>query len=155
VCRFHGAAGAGSAPCQKLVSNNLQNWFLSPTGRLNLLLCSSHLPLGGPNWSVNTAPSTSFLAPLLGIEEEEAPTSTTRHQSSFLAPLPGRKRISVRGVSHFQSFCFVIVLLSFFTLFCLLLVYQKYKKLVPSIVVIFVGLLLSCFIMLSINGWFL
>jgi hypothetical protein len=29
------------------------------------------------------------------------------------------------------------------------------KKLVPTIVVIFVGLLLSCFIMLSINGWFL
>jgi hypothetical protein len=38
--------------------------------------------LGVPNWSViyiiNTAPSTSFLAPLPGIEEEEAPTSTTR-----------------------------------------------------------------------------
>jgi hypothetical protein len=29
------------------------------------------------------------------------------------------------------------------------------KKLVPSIVVIFVGLLLSFFIMLSINGWFI
>jgi hypothetical protein len=29
------------------------------------------------------------------------------------------------------------------------------KKLVPTIVVIFVGLLLSCFIMLFINGWFL
>jgi hypothetical protein len=35
VCRFHVAAGAGSAPCQKLISNNLQKWFLSPTGRLN------------------------------------------------------------------------------------------------------------------------
>jgi hypothetical protein len=32
---FHVAAGAGSAPCQKPVSNNLQKWFLSPTGRLN------------------------------------------------------------------------------------------------------------------------
>jgi hypothetical protein len=29
------------------------------------------------------------------------------------------------------------------------------KKLVPTIVVVFVGLLLSCFIMLSINSWFL
>jgi hypothetical protein len=35
VCRFHVAASAGSAPFQKPVSNNLQKWFLSPTGRLN------------------------------------------------------------------------------------------------------------------------
>jgi hypothetical protein len=35
VCRFHVAAGAGSAPYQKSVSNNLQKWFLSPTARLN------------------------------------------------------------------------------------------------------------------------
>jgi hypothetical protein len=35
VCRFHVAAVAGSAPCQKPVNNNLQKWFLSPTGRLN------------------------------------------------------------------------------------------------------------------------
>jgi hypothetical protein len=86
------------------------------------------------------------------------PTGSQRYAptSSFLAPLQGRKRISARGVSHFQSLYFVIVLLSFFILFCLHLVYEKYKKkLVPSIVVIFVGLLLSCFIMLYINGWFL
>jgi hypothetical protein len=68
------------------------------------------------------------------------PTGPMRHQDCFLAPLPGRKRISTRGVSHFQSFNFVIVLLSFFTLFCLLLVYQKHKKLVSFIVVIFVCL---------------
>jgi hypothetical protein len=44
--------------------------------------------LGVPNWSViyiNTAPSTSFLAPLPGIEEEEAPISTTRSHVN-LAP---------------------------------------------------------------------
>jgi hypothetical protein len=54
--------------------------------------------------------------------------------SSFLVPLPGRKRISARGVSHFQSFYFVIVLLCFFTLFSFASFYQKYKKLVPFIV---------------------
>jgi hypothetical protein len=32
---------------------------------------------------------------------------------------------------------------------------KNIKKLVPTIVVIFVDLLLSCFVMLSINGWFL
>jgi hypothetical protein len=35
VCRFHVDAGVSRAPCQKPVSNNLQKWFLSPTGRLN------------------------------------------------------------------------------------------------------------------------
>jgi hypothetical protein len=46
-------------------------------------------------------------------------------------------------------FCFTLIILpaSFFI--------KNPKKLVPTIVVIFVGLLLSCFIMLSINGWFL
>jgi hypothetical protein len=69
-----------------------------------------------------------FLAPLPGIEEEEAPTSTTRSHinyapaSIFLAPLPGRKRISL------PIFYFVIVLLIFLTLFLLASFYQKYKK---------------------------
>jgi hypothetical protein len=68
------------------------------------------------------------------------PTGPVRHQDCFLAPLPGRKRISARGVSHFQSFYFVIVFLSFFTLFCLLLFIKNTKKLVLFIVVYFVGL---------------
>jgi hypothetical protein len=72
------------------------------------------------------------------------PTGPVRHQDFFLAPLPGRKRIFARGVSLFQSFYFVIVLLSFFILFCLLLVSQKYKKLVSFIVVIFVYMFYSC-----------
>jgi hypothetical protein len=55
----------------------------------------------------------------------------TAPSTSFMAPLPGRKRISARGVSHFQSFtlllfCFILFLLAFF--------YQKYKKIVPLIV---------------------
>jgi hypothetical protein len=66
--------------------------------------------------------------------------------------LPGKKKTSARGVSHAHPLlCFKFC----FTLFLLASFYQKYKKLVPSIVVIFVGLLFSCFIMLSINGWFL
>jgi hypothetical protein len=47
---------------------------------------------------------------LPGIEEEEAPTPTTRQQF-FLAPLPGRKKISARGVSHAQfllCYCFTL-----------------------------------------------
>jgi hypothetical protein len=66
------------------------------------------------------------------------PTGPVRHQDCFLVPLPGRKRISAWGVSHFQSLYFFIVFLSFFTLFCLLL-FIKNKKLVPFKVVIFVG----------------
>jgi hypothetical protein len=74
------------------------------------------------------------------------------HQANFMAPLPRKKKTSARGVSHTHPLlCFKFC----FTLFLLASFYQKYKKLVPSIVVIFVGLLLSFFIMLSINGWFL
>jgi hypothetical protein len=66
--------------------------------------------------------------------------------SIFLAPLPGRKRISARGVSRFQSFYFVIVLLTLFTLFLLASFYQKYKKLVSFIVGISLLLLLVHYI---------
>jgi asparagine N-glycosylation enzyme membrane subunit Stt3 len=65
--------------------------------------------------------------------------STTRHQAIFVAPLPGRKRISASGVSRFQSFtlllfCFILLLLAYF--------YRKYKKNSSFIVVIFACLLL-------------
>jgi hypothetical protein len=70
------------------------------------------------------------------------PTGSVRHLDCFLVPLPERKRISAREVSHFQSFYFVIVLLSFFTLFCLLLLSKIQKKIVPFIVGIFITLFL-------------
>jgi hypothetical protein len=75
------------------------------------------------------------------------------HQANFLAPLPGKKKTSARGVSHahpllYFKFCFTLFLLASF--------YQKYKKkLVPSIVVIFLVYYcpaLSCF--LSMVGFF-
>jgi hypothetical protein len=70
--------------------------------REDLLLCSSYLPLGVPNGVL-----------------------PTRHQAIFLAPLPGRKKISARGVSHAQSFT---LFLFCFILFLLALFYKKYKK---------------------------
>jgi hypothetical protein len=54
--------------------------------------------------------------------------------------LPGRKRISARGVSRFQSFT---LLLFCFILFLLASFYQKYKKNSSFIVVIFACLLFS------------
>jgi hypothetical protein len=78
---------------------------------------------------INTVPPTSFLAPLPGTEEEEAPTSTTRQQNitSFLATLPGKKKTSARGVSHAHPLlCFSFVLLYF----CLHLFIKKHKKIV-------------------------
>jgi hypothetical protein len=56
------------------------------------------------------------------------PTGPMKHQDCFLAPLLGRKRISAREVSHFQSLYFVIVLLSFFTLFCLHILIKNTKN---------------------------
>jgi hypothetical protein len=47
----------------------------------------------------------------------------TASPTSFLAPLPGRKKISARGVSHFQSFTLLLIC---FILFLFASFYQKY-----------------------------
>jgi hypothetical protein len=59
----------------KLASINLQKLVLSPNGLINLgfilredlLLCSSYLPLGVPNWAVIYTPSSNFF----GVVAEE------------------------------------------------------------------------------------
>jgi hypothetical protein len=51
--------------------------------------------------------------------------SSPPHQQVFLAPLPGRKKTSARGVSHAHPLlCFKFC----FTLFLLASLYQKHKK---------------------------
>jgi hypothetical protein len=101
-----------SGAIAKLAGITFWSLALFPTGltylcfllRENLLLCSSNLLLGFPNWAVihiiNTVPPTSFLA-----------------------PLPGRKKkTSARGVSHAHPLlCFKFR----FTLFLLASFYQK------------------------------
>jgi hypothetical protein len=58
--------------------------------------------------------------------------------TSFLAPLPGKKKTSARGVSHARPLlCFMFC----FSLFLLVLFYQKHKKIV-SFMVAFIYLLL-------------
>jgi hypothetical protein len=106
-----------------------------------LLLYSSHLPLGVPNGLDIQLGTSYFLVP------------STSNQALFWRRCQGRSRRLLRGeFSHAHPLlCFKFC----FTLFLLALFYQKYKKLVHFIVVIFAGLLLSCFIMLYINGWFL
>jgi hypothetical protein len=105
--------------------------------------------LGFPTGRSSTRHEAIFLAPLPGIESEEAPTSTTRSHVNyapatiFLALLPGRKRISAREVSRFQSFT---LLLFCFILFLLASFYKKYKKLVPLIVGILLLLLLVYYV---------
>jgi hypothetical protein len=60
--------------------------------------------------------------------------------TGWLAPLPikhfagalaGRKRISARGVSRFQSFTLLLFCLLSLLYFLLASFYQKYKKVVP------------------------
>jgi len=78
---------------------------------------------------------------------------TVPHQGLFLAPLPGKRRL-LQG--EFRTHILYFVLSFALLYFCLHRFIKKtHKNIVPTIVVIFVGLLLSCFIMLSINGWFL
>jgi hypothetical protein len=115
-----------SGAIAKPASINLRKLVLSPTGLIkpwfhtegNLPLCSSYLPLGVPNWEPNK-----------------------HYQAIFLAPLPGRKRISARGVSRFQSFTLLLFCLLSLLHFCLHL-FIKNTKNSSFIVVIFACLLL-------------
>jgi hypothetical protein len=107
----------------KSASNNLQKWFLSPTGRLNF-----------------------------GFITEGKLTNWLR-TNKFSGAVAGEKEDFCKGSLSLPIF-FTLLLFFLVSLlyFHFLLFIKKYKKLVPTIVVIIVGLLLSCFIMLSINA---
>jgi hypothetical protein len=89
---------------------------------------------------------------LPGIEEEAPTSSSPRHQKVFWRRCRGKRRL-LQG--EFRTHILYFVLSFALLYFCLHHFIKNTKKLVPTVVVIFVGLLLSCFIMLSINGWFL
>jgi hypothetical protein len=127
VCRFYVAAGAELRldsrhkqivwSVAKPASINLRKWFLSPIGSIkpwfhsegNLPLCSSYLSLGVPNW-----------------------VAKHRQSSIFLAPLPGRKKISARRVSRLQSFTLLLFcLFSLLYFFLHIFIKNRKKKLVP------------------------
>jgi glucan phosphoethanolaminetransferase (alkaline phosphatase superfamily) len=80
-----------------------------------LLLYSSYLPLGVPNWVV--------ICP---------------HQANFLAPLPGKKKTSARGVSHAH----LLLCFSFALLYFTCIVLSKNTKKLVSFIVAFIYLLL-------------
>jgi hypothetical protein len=82
----------------------------------------------GSQLVANTTHIKLFSGAVAGIEEEEAPTSTTRHQSLFWRRCRGERGF-MQGESLTSNlftlllFCLVSVLY-----FCLHLFYQKYKK---------------------------
>jgi hypothetical protein len=73
--------------------------------------------------------------------------------NEFSGAVAGEEEDFCKGSLACTIFYFVFVLLYF--IFACIVLSKIQKKSVPTIVVIFVGLLLSCFIMLSIDGWFL
>jgi hypothetical protein len=89
MCRFHVATGAKLRPGRgtiyklsravvKLASINLQKLVLSPTRSINLgfilredmLMCSSYLPLGFPNWADIYTPSSNFSGTVVREKED-------------------------------------------------------------------------------------
>jgi hypothetical protein len=116
VCRFHVAAGTKLRPgrgttyklsraAAKLASINLRKLVLSPIGLINLgfvlredlLLRSSYLPLGVPNWAVIYMPSSNFSS------------TVAREKEDFC-----------KGSLSLPIFYFVIVLLYFIFVFIFL-----------------------------------
>jgi hypothetical protein len=98
----------------KPASINLWKLVLSPTSSINLgfilredlLLCSSYLPLGVPNWAVNYTPSSNFFGTVAGEKEDFC-----------------------KGSLSLPIFYFVIVLLYF--IFACIFFIENTKKLVP------------------------
>jgi hypothetical protein len=121
VCRFHVAAGAESTTrphkfsgaVAKSASNNLREFVLSHTGRLNFGFITK-----GKLTVVLFTPS-SWGSQLVRQH---------RRINKFSGAVAGEKEDFCKGVSHFQYFYFVIVLLIFFILFLFASFYQKYKK---------------------------
>jgi hypothetical protein len=113
-------------------------------------------PLSGVSRSQQASPSEVWLSPTvlinLGFTTEGRlavvliiPSSwgsqravTYKPSTSFLAPLPGRKKTSARGVSHAQSFTLFLFLL-YFIFACIFL--SKIQK-ISSFIVAFTCLLL-------------
>jgi uncharacterized integral membrane protein len=77
---------------------------------------------------------------LPGIKEEEAPTSTTRHQRSFSGAVAGEKEDFCKGSLSLPIFYFFIVLLYF--IFACIVLSKTHKKIVPLIACIPLLLLL-------------
>jgi hypothetical protein len=84
---------------------------------------------------------------------QRAGHSSRNKQQVFQRRCRGGSRRLLRGefLHAHPLLCYCFSLLYFYLHHFI----KNTKKLVPTIVVIFVGMLLSCFIMLSINGWFL
>jgi hypothetical protein len=129
VCRFHIAAGAGSAPCQKPVSINLQKWFLSPTGLLNF----GFIP--------REKLTTVLITP-------SSWGSQLVHQHRTINKFFWRRCRGERGFLQGESLTsnlFTLLLFCLLSLlyFCLHLFIKNTKK-IPFVVVIFACLLLFC-----------
>jgi hypothetical protein len=133
VCRFHVPAGAKLRPgqvfwrhCPELLQSYRASIFgslvLSPTGSINLGFTTegrlADVLIITFSWGFQLS---SYIYTYNSYINTTPPTS-------FLAPLPGRKKISARGVSRFQPFTLL--------LFCFIFAwfYKKYKKIVPLIV---------------------
>jgi hypothetical protein len=100
-----------SGAVAKSASINLRKLVLSPTGSIkpwfntdgNLLLCSSYLPLGVPNW-----------------------VASTHHH--FSGAVAGEKEDFSKGSLSLPIFFTFFFFATFFTLFLFASFYQKYKK---------------------------
>jgi hypothetical protein len=87
----------------------------------------------GSQRAVLTSHQAVFLAPLPGIEEEEAPTSTKRQQRSFSHVVAGEEEDFCKGSLARTLFYFVYCFALLY--FCLLRFIKNTKKLASFIVV--------------------
>jgi hypothetical protein len=97
-----------SGAVAKPASINLQKLVLSPTGSINLgfilrgdlLLCSSYLPLGVPNWAANTALSNTTLQSSIGGSGNNHSPKVRRKRSGNHQRMGRLKKVTMLALSH-------------------------------------------------------
>jgi hypothetical protein len=110
------------APLPKSASNNLREWFLSPTGRLNLGIITEE----------------KLTAVLIVPSSWGFPTGPLRHQDIFWHRCRGERGF-LQGESLTSNLFTFLLFCLVYLLFCIFLS-KIQKKLVPFVVVIFVCL---------------
>jgi hypothetical protein len=128
LCRFHVAARGRHADkqliwrscpeCHEASKHHLLKFGFLLLVRFNL------------GFTTEGRPATVLIIPSSWGSQRAVVTS---HQAIFLAPLPGRKKTSARGVSHAQVFTLFLVLL-YFIFACIILL--KIQKILDSFIVI-------------------
>ena len=143
--------------CVGAVSSPTSSITLASSMRENLLLHSSYLPLGVSQRTCDLHVSSTFSSAVAGDLKAHLLRDFNSYNNTFSGTIDKHffwrrsHQAAARGVSHFQPFYFVIVLLSLLLLCVVCFFYQNPKKISYLHLVYFQFIIMSS-CLLAING---